>query len=206
MDTHHHEDIYALNTRSLTGIQQFLQGDANGFDTLIELFGQRVMRLVQKMIYSHHDAQDVYNEIWLKVAQNLHKYDQSLPFHSWLYRLASNTCIDFLRKKRDIVMEDDRLHVHVQKENSTYSNTPESLFLEKEFQTQLNQLLSHLDETDRLIVTLRFSEELSYEEIGSIVGMSKNTVGTRLFRARKQLKQLLQHLTDKRRSPHVSYR
>lgn len=206
MNTPVHDDIYAVNRRSLTAIRQFLQGDSSAFNLLVELFGQRVMRLVQKMIYSHHDAQDVYSEIWLKVAQNLHKYDQSLPFHTWLYRLASNTCIDFLRKKRELVLEEEKLHGHMQKRSGNYGNTPETLYLQKELQIDLNELLTRLDETDRLIVTLRFAEELSYEEIGRIVGMSKNAVGTRLFRARKQLKELLQQATAKRRSARVPYR
>ncbi|WP_126428640.1 RNA polymerase sigma factor [Brevibacillus marinus] len=206
MDTRLQDDIFALNHRSLQGIRQFLQGDSSGFDLLIQLFGQRIMRLVQKMIHSHHDAQDVYSEIWLKVAQNLHKYDQSLPFHTWLYRLASNTCIDFLRKKRDLVMEDEKLHVHMQKTNDTDGSSPETVYLQKELRIDLDELLAYLDETDRLIVTLRFMEELSYEEIGRIVGMSKNTVGTRLFRARKQLKERLQQSTAKRRATHVPYR
>ncbi|MBO8165453.1 MAG: sigma-70 family RNA polymerase sigma factor [Brevibacillus sp.] len=205
MNPHQQDDIYEINKQALACIRRFLQGDSDGFHALIDLFGSRVMRMVQKMVYSYHDTQDVYNEIWLKVAQNLHKYNQSLPFHSWLYRLVSNTCIDYLRKKREVAMEDEQLHVQLHRGSSIEQDTPEALFLQKEFQNHFHELLSCLDETDRLIVTLRFSEELSYEEIGSIVGMSKNTVGTKLFRARKQLKEMLQHHTGKRRAVDVPY-
>lgn len=193
------DEIYILNQQSLTFIREFLQGDSQAFQQIVQLFGQRVMRTVQKMIYSHHDAEDVYSEVWLKIAQNLHKYDQSLPFHSWLYRLVTNTCIDFLRKKKEITMEDDQLLSQLNKSSVSTSDTPETLFLQKEFQTMLNDLLSYLEETDRLIVILRFSEQLSYDEIGQIVGMSKNTVGTRLFRARKQLKNLFTRNLRERR-------
>ncbi|MFM1654944.1 RNA polymerase sigma factor [Brevibacillus sp. B_LB10_24] len=197
MEEKYHEEVYAINREALTHIRLFLQGDAEAFRSLVELFGQRVTRIVHKMVYSFHDAQDVNNEIWLKVAQNLHKYDPSLPFHSWLFRLASNTCIDYLRKKREIVLEDDLLHFELNK-GPVLADTPESLYLEKEFHSRIAGLLEHLEEVDRLILTLRFTEQLSYEEIGNIVGLTKNTVGTRLFRARKQLKHLYQqHVTER---------
>ncbi len=189
MDGKYREDINEMNLQALPYIHSFLEGNSRAFHSLVDLYGQRVLRIIRKMIYSYHDAEDVNNEVWLKVAQNLHKYDPSLPFHAWLYRLVSNACIDFLRKKRDVTMEDEHIHLQIHKTTSHESETPESHLLQKEVQNDLQQLLAHLDETDRLIITLRFTEELSYDEIGEIVGMSKNTVGTRLFRARKQLKE-----------------
>ncbi len=205
MEAQQREELYQANQQALVLIRQFLQGDAHSFHALVNLYGQRVIRIVQKMIYSHHDAEDISNEIWLKVAQNLHRFDQSLPFHSWLYRLASNACIDFLRKKREITMEDDQLHLRLTKEPHSQADTPEALYLQKEYREHLQDLLNQLDDTDRLIVTLRFSDQLSYDEIGEIVGMSKNTVGTRLFRARKQLKTLLEQRMLERRVLDATY-
>ncbi|MGD8190609.1 RNA polymerase sigma factor [Brevibacillus ginsengisoli] len=196
MDESQRDELFRLNHTASQYIQQFLHGDSTAFQQLVQMFGKRVLRIIQKMIYSYHDVQDLNNEVWLKVAQNLHKYDQTYPFHSWLYRLVSNTCIDFLRKKREITMEDDQLHHQINK--AVLNNNPEEEFIQKEFVSQLHELLHHLDETDRLIVTLRFTDQLSYDEIGELVGMSKNTVGTRLFRARKQLKQLFEHQVQRR--------
>lgn len=102
-------------------------------------------------------------------------------------------------------MEDDQLFLQVNKHASHQTETPESVILQKELAGQLQDLLKRLDETDRLIVTLRFSEELSYDEIGRIVGMSKNTVGTRLFRARKLLKELLEKQKTERRIVDAAY-
>ena len=93
-------------------------------------------------------------------------------------------------------MEDDQLHHQINK--AIFNNNPEDEFIQKEFVSQLHKLLHHLDETDRLIVTLRFTDQLSYDEIGELVGMSKNTVGTRLFRARKHLKQLFEQQVQRR--------
>ncbi|QOS98013.1 sigma-70 family RNA polymerase sigma factor [Brevibacterium sp. JNUCC-42] len=197
MEEQSREDLYALNRKALEYILKFLKGDADSFPLLVELFDQRVQRIVLKMVYSYHDSQDVCNDIWLKVAQNLNKFDQSYPFHSWLYRLSSNTCIDFLRKKKEITMKDDQLYHQVNKHQKAV-DTPEALFMKKEFYSYIQELLCHLEEVDRLIVTLRFVDDLSYEEIGTIVGMSKNTVGTRLFRSRKFLKELLSHKSIER--------
>lgn len=205
MEDQYLDEINSLNRQALQQIQNFLEGDSRAFHALVELFEKRVLRIVKKMVYTYHDVEDLHNEIWLKVAQNLHKFDQSLPFHSWLYRLASNVCIDFLRKKREIIMEDDQLFLQVNKHASHQTETPESVILQKELAGQLQDLLKRLDETDRLIVTLRFSEELSYDEIGRIVGMSKNTVGTRLFRARKLLKELLEKQKTERRIVDAAY-
>ncbi len=193
------QDVTQLNKEALQHIQMYLAGNSRSFHALVQLFGPRVLGIVRKMVYSYHDVEDLHNEIWLKVAQHLHKFDTTLPFHSWLYRIASNACIDFLRKKKEIAMEDDQLFHQVNKLPVNEANTPENLLLQKEFRSQLNSLLARLDETDRLIVTLRFTEGMSYDDIGSIVGMSKNTVGTRLFRARKQLKDLLEKQMEERR-------
>jgi RNA polymerase sigma-70 factor (ECF subfamily) len=192
-------DLIELNKEAAQLIQQYLSGNTRAFHALVQLYGQRVLRIVKKMVYSYHDVEDLHNEIWLKVAQHAHKFDTSLPFHSWLYRIASNACIDFLRKKKEIAMEDDQLFLQINKLPATEMNTPENVLLEKEFRAQLEGLLARLDDTDRLIVTLRFTEGMSYDDIGSIVGMSKNTVGTRLFRARKQLKDLLEAQMEERR-------
>jgi len=199
MVAQHHQDLAELNKQAIQLIKRFLHGEAQAFQQLMQLYGPRVHRMIRKMIYSYHDAEDVNNEIWLKVAQNLHKFDQALPFHAWLFRLASNACIDYLRKKRDIAMEDEHIHYRLHQEQGTGNDSPESQYLQKELQQQVHALLEHLDETDRLILTLRFTEQLSYDEIGGIVGMSKNTVGTRLFRARRQLKELMaQHIPERR--------
>jgi RNA polymerase sigma-70 factor (ECF subfamily) len=193
------QDLSILNQEAVRLVQQYLAGNSRAFHALVHLYGHRVLRIVKKMVYSYHDVEDLHNEIWLKVAQHLHKFDTSLPFHSWLYRIASNACIDFLRKRKEVAMDDDHLFLQVNKLPAAETNTPENLFLQKELRAQLESLLSRLDATDRLIVTLRFTQEMSYDEIGSIVGMSKNTVGTRLFRARKQLKDMLaQHLEERR--------
>lgn len=77
--------------------------------------------------------------------------------------------------------------------------------MEKESCSELTALLDRLNETDRLILTLRFVQDMSYEEIGSIVGLSKNTIGTRLFRARKQLKELLVQHREERRESDAAY-
>jgi RNA polymerase sigma-70 factor (ECF subfamily) len=199
------QEIAEMNREAVRLIQQFLGGDSRSFHSLVQLFGQRLSRLVRKMVHSYHDVEDLYNEIWLRVAQNLHKFDPNLPFHSWLFRIAANACIDFLRKKKEIAMEDDLLLLQVGKSSANQSATPENLLLEKEFRTQLEYSLARLDETDRLILTLRFAEGMSYDDIGSIVGMSKNTVGTRLFRARKQLKELLHKHLEERRMADAAY-
>lgn len=191
-------ELEQLDREAAAAVHQFLAGHSHAFQTLIQLFGPRVIRIVRKMVAGFHDGEDLYNEIWLKVAQNLHKYDPSLPFHAWLYRITSNACIDFLRKKKDIVLDDEQLYHHVQKYPLSQTNNPESTLLTKEFYSELHELLAQLDETDRIIMTLRFMEDMSYEAIGEIVHMSKNTVGTRLFRARKQIREIMERQQEER--------
>jgi RNA polymerase sigma-70 factor (ECF subfamily) len=199
------QELARINSEAARLAEQFVNGQSRAFHRLVLLFAPRVMRIVRKLVSGFHDCEDLHNEIWLKVAQNLHKYDPNLPFHSWLYRIASNACIDFLRKNREIVLEDEQLFLHVHKRPAAPVKSPERFLLEKETHTELTALMDNLNETDRLILTLRFVEEMSYEDIGSIVGMNKNTVGTRLFRARKQLKELLEKHREERRMADAAY-
>ncbi|USG65241.1 sigma-70 family RNA polymerase sigma factor [Brevibacillus ruminantium] len=199
------QELLRANREAARLVQQFLKGQSRAFPALVQLFTPRVMSIIRRLVSSYHDGEDLHNEIWLKVAQHLHKYDTTLPFHSWLYRIASNACIDFLRKKREIVLEDEQLHQQVHKQPTDRVKSPELFLLEKESYSELTSLLDSLNDTDRLILTLRFVQELSYEEIGSMVGMSKNTIGTRLFRARKHLKELLDRQREERRRSDAAY-
>lgn len=147
------------------------------------------------MIRNEEDVQDLVQETFIKVFKSLDKYQSNYSFSSWLYKLASNHCIDFLRKKR---LSTISLNYHNAKsgdeqeiEIEDNSNLPDSDILAFEKKEILKKAISKLPENFQLIIKLRHEEELDYQQISERINIPLGTVKAHLFRARKILEAYL---------------
>ena len=146
---------------------------------------RRISNLDQETI------QDVLQEVFIKVYQNLNDFEQSLKFSSWIYRITHNQLMSHYRKVKarpqTIILEDD---------SKILDNLISNIDIEKEINNQLNreiilQTLNNLDFKYREVLILRFLEDKSYEEISDILKKPTGTVGTLINRAKKEFKKLL---------------
>lgn len=168
------------------------RGDQEAFASLMARYEKQVYTLCLRMTGHEEDARDLAQEAFLKAWRGLRFYQFESSFSTWLYRLTSNVCIDFLRqqKRRPTVPmaqgEDEELEMPDQEP------LPEEQLLHREQQHQVQAALSQLDEEFRLALTLRAVEGLSYEEIGAVLNLKPGTVKSRIARAREKLRQLLE--------------
>ena len=168
------------------------QGDLAAYGQLVERYQNRVYNLALKLIGSSEDAKDTVQEIFIKAYRALPGFQGEAGFSTWLYRVASNKCLDFLRKKNR-----ERKHNYSFEEgdfsqeavNSQYG--PEEAFLLKEKQERLKKAVTELPETYRLVLVLHHYQGFSYREVAGITGLPEKTVATRLHRAKKLLREKL---------------
>ena len=165
-------------------IQQVLAGDKQAYAHIINKYKNQLYATILRMTKHPQDAQDLVQDAFIKVYRNLDKYDASGSFSSWLYRVAINHCMDEFRKKSHSTVQ-----VEIDETKVVNREHPEVVFLKKEKSRQLERLISTLPEDERLIILLRYINEISYEEIGEMMDVPLSTVRNKLHRAKKKMRE-----------------
>lgn len=168
-------------------IQQVLSGNKSAYAQIINKYKNQLYATILRMTKHPQDAQDLVQEAFIKVYHQLEKYDQKGSFSSWLYRVAINHCLDEFRKKGYKMKQ-----VEMTEATLTIPNQPEVVFLKKEKQRQLERLIETLQEEERMILLLRYVNELSYDEIGILVDLPISQVRNKLHRAKKKMRETVQ--------------
>jgi RNA polymerase sigma factor (sigma-70 family) len=168
------------------------RGDLRAYDTLMGRYRERIYATVYHMTSNHEDANDLVQETFIKAYQALKTFKGSASFYTWLYRIAVNKTINFLKQRRaraqfslndlDFNAEHDPDLVALISEK-----TPRREAGLAELQEKLNAAMQKLSESHRLVVTLHDVQGLSHEEIADIMDCNVGTVRSRLFYARQQL-------------------
>lgn len=172
-----------IMTQELELIESVLAGNKQAYAQIIDQYKNQLYALVLRMTKNPQTAQDFVQEIFIKVYQQLGKYDNKGSFSSWLYRVAINYCMDEFRKKSYQMKQ-----VEIDDEQVINPNNPEIVFLKKEKSRQLEKLIAMLPEDERLIILLRFVNELSYQEISELLTISISDVRNKLHRAKKKMR------------------
>lgn len=165
-------------------------GDSAAFGTLVERYQGRILRLVRGMV-SEHDAEDVAQDAFLKAFRKLDEFDERARFYTWVYRIASNAALDW--RKRERYRRHGDLPVGPEGEDAVPSNAPGPPVAarRREMAEAIDRAIAGLPDHYHQIVVLREVQGLSYEEIAEVLGISKGTVESRLFRARERLRETL---------------
>ena len=177
-------------------LKQAAAGSAEAFEQLVLKYQTAVYNLCLRMTGDPEDAADMTQESFLKAWRNLESFQGNSAFSTWLYRLASNTCLDHLRsvKRRpqlSLVMEDEDGETQALDVPDS-APSPEEQVIALDEQSRLNDALQALEEDQRQILILRAVNGLSYTEIAEALQLKEGTVKSRLARARDQLRKKLQ--------------
>lgn len=167
------------------------RGDQDAFAEIVYLYQDTVYNFCYRMLSESGEAEDATQETFLRVHKNLHRYDTARAFKTWLLSIASNHCIDRLRKRRmQFVSLDDEPTAAALALRSS-DPTPEQATLQFELSDAVQELLHQLDEHYRLAVIYRYWYDYSYAEIAQEMGTTESAIKSRLHRARKRLAELL---------------
>jgi len=177
-----HEDWQHVADDVLLGCAA--RGDAAAIDAFVQRFGDRLCSFLVRIVRDHAWADDLVQEVFVRVLRDAHRYDPAWPVTVWLFRIGRNLALDLLRREGAHRGRLDQLASQPPGAAPAAVTTAEH----REFQVALEAALQQLPETFRSVFLLRDGEGLAYEEIGAVLGISVKTVSSRLHRARQQLR------------------
>jgi RNA polymerase sigma-70 factor (ECF subfamily) len=180
-------------------------GNRVAFEELVRRYDRDVLRLALNLMKRPEDARDVYQEAFLKVYRNLHRFRFECSFYTWLYRIVTNVCLDHLRRRQarpedqapDMQLnrqeEGTRDFFEVQREQRPTLD-PERRLMGKEIRARLAKAMERLSPRERVVFEMKHYQGLKLRAIGDALGTTEETVKNSLFRATRKLRQELGEL------------
>ena len=177
------------------------QGDQLAYAELMERYRDSIFHMINKMVFSSDDAEDLTIEAFGKAFQRLDQYTPAFAFSTWLFKLASNHTIDFIRKKKLNALSLDRgfqnedgesIEIHVKDDELD----PVEALQKKERVARMREVVGALKPRYRRLVELRYFEELSYDEIAQELDLPLGTIKAQLFRARDILAEVMKEARE----------
>lgn len=176
-------------------IEEALRGDQKAFKELVSRHQASVFHIIFRLVRDKELANDLVQETFMKAFSSLKTYRSEYRFSTWLYKIAANSSIDHLRKKRIRALSlDNPIQTgdgEIGFEVADYSHHPEREMVRHEQAASINDAISSLPRKYRQVIIARHQEEKSYEEIADELGVPVGTVKARIFRARELLKKRL---------------
>jgi RNA polymerase sigma-70 factor (ECF subfamily) len=174
------------------------RGDQRAFEQLVRLYDQNVLRLALNLLRSPEDANDIYQEAFLRVYKNLHTFRFDCSFHTWLYRIVTNLCLDALRKRR--VRREENTVVETSEgfldrmdtvEESRADSNPQRQLMSRQLQKRIQEVLGGLTPRERAVFEMRHYQGLRLRAIGDMLGTSEEAAKNCLFRATQKMRAAL---------------
>lgn len=186
----------SLDTNEVALIQKVKNGDTEAFETLISAYQPRVFATARKYARRESEIEDIVQEIFIKAFQKMHTFRGEAPFEHWLMKMAVRTCYDFLRshqKNRESHFSE------ITDEESSFleryvSDTGSDADDENAARALVHRIMEQLSPPARMVITLQEIEGKSVKEIAALTGWSQSLVKVRAFRARKEMRKLLEKI------------
>ena len=171
------------------------EGDQDAFGQLVRAYDQSVLRLAMNLLRSPEDAQDVYQEAFLRVYRNLNSFRFDCSFHTWLYRIVTNLCLDQMRKRKvrkeesaQIEAADGPVDRMDRLQESRAESDPQRSMFTGQLRQRIQKALSELTARERMVFELRHYQGLKLSNIGEILGTSEEAAKNCLFRATQKMR------------------
>ena len=190
------------NARDLAWMARMKDGDTDALRALIEAHQQRIIGTVAKMLGDESDAEDVAQQVFIRVWKNAGRYEPTAKFTTWLYKITRNLVFNELRRrKRHTAQSLDRPLGPADDDRpmqaaDTSVKSPDTALLDDEMQAAIQSAIDSLPETQRMAIILRRYDDVSYEEIGEILELSVPAVKSVIFRARTELREKLRQYLE----------
>jgi RNA polymerase sigma-70 factor (ECF subfamily) len=183
-------------------VRKAQEGDRLAFEELVRRYDREVLRLALNLVHRPEDARDIYQESFLRVYRNLHRFRFECSFYTWLYRITTNVALDYLRRRTSHredqapVLPDEnesttRDFFDRQPELSAASN-PEQSLLGQELGEKIREAMNTLSPRERTVFEMKHYQGLRLRAIGDLLGTSEETVKNSLFRATRKLRASLE--------------
>lgn len=171
-------------------------GDVAAFEELIEAYQKKVFNLACRIVGNYDDAADLAQEALIRIFRSIANFRGQSSFSTWIYRITTNVCLDEIRKRKNARMLslDEEIHTddgEMKRQIMSDEPLPDEIAEREELRSLVSDAIQSLPEDQRLVITLRDLQGLSYEEISKILDCPGGTVKSRINRARQALKNVL---------------
>jgi len=177
-------------------IAQAQKGDERAYRALLLRYERAVYNICFKMVRDKEEARDLAQEAFMKVFAILDRYNPQFAFSNWLLKITSNLCIDAMRKRRVETFPMDEpissAKGDLERQYPSPNAGPDKTLLDKERMKLLHRAIERLPDHYRIMIVLRHQQDLSYEEIATVLELPLGTVKARIHRAREMLKHMLE--------------
>jgi len=173
-------------------IQDCLAGNSDVFAELVKRYKNLVYSVILRMVNDREEANDLAQDVFIKIYKNLDKYYPDFKFSTWVIRISTNHVIDHRRKKKQETVPLEEVEFTLSTEES-----PESAYIRREQKEELQKIVSDLPDMYKIPIMLYHEQGLSYQEISDIIDEPLSKVKNRIFRGRRMLKESLLNLSRK---------
>ena len=175
-------------------VSDYFHGDKAAFEQLVRQYLKPVYNFTWRIIGDGVASEDVVQEVFFKIWKNIKRFDLNKSFKTWIFQITKNTCIDYLRKKKETpfsYFEDEEGGNALAETVVDPSPLPDELFYRSDLATHANSAIQELAPVYRLVMFLKYNDHFNFQEISEILGESLNTVKSRHRRALIKLKKML---------------
>ena len=164
-------------------------GQTEQYAKIIERYQGKLFAYLYRLIGNRDEAEDLLQDVFIKAYKNLRSYDSSRKFSSWIYRIAHNEAVNFIKRKslKRFVSWEDISSTKDKLESSSNEESADGAWIRKESIKEVDDAINKLPIKYKQVLLLRYFSDKSYDEIGEILGKPVNTVGTLINRAKKKL-------------------
>ena len=176
-----------MNKTDIELVNEFKNGNTSAFDEIVKRYQRKVYMLARRILGNHEDADDVAQEVFIKLFYSLNDFKGESSLFTWIYKITVNECNSFLRKKKikEFVQIDDVVNL------LKFSQTPEQELLDKEEKNLIERAIEKLPAKQRMVFVMRFFEDLDYQEIAKILNKPIGTLKANYFHAVKKIQKFI---------------
>ena len=168
-------------------VDQVLKGNIDSFNILVNKYELSILKFTYNMIRDKEAAEDITQEVFIIVYKKIYTYNREYKFSSWVFQIARNKCIDFMRKYKRVY----EANIDNEKDNSSKDISPEAMAELRETKREIQKFINTLEEIDREILVLRYSEEITFIEMAVILNINKATIKRRYYKIRERYKDFI---------------
>lgn len=164
-------------------IEKCIKRDSNAFESLISMYENKIYNMCYYLLKNREDAADASQEVCIKIYKSINKFKGDSKFSTWIYRITYNTCLDYIKKRKDELSFEEVIST-----DNTLESKTEGIIEARELKFELKRCILKLSNDFKTVIVLRDIEGLSYLEMAEILNIEVGTVKSRLNRAREALK------------------
>lgn len=168
-------------------VAEVLKGNIDSFNILVNKYEFSVLKFTYNMIRDKEAAEDITQEVFIIVYKKIYTYNREYKFSSWLFQIARNKCIDFMRKYKRVY----EANIENEKDNCSKEYSPEGMVELRETKKEIQEFINTLEELDREILVLRYSAEITFTEMAVILNINIATIKRRYYKTRERYRNFI---------------